>query len=195
MTKVVAGPFLSDNAPGGDSVSTTGTSSSLFDNVDNPGSISGGLAQAITAADQSTDAAGVVITMTFTVVGYGTSAITINGGYLIATSDVGSPHIPVTCNSGSLTVQTPSTTINLYQHGSTTNAAIAWPSASNPIGGTFSVDAYISGALGNVWGWSIGVTWNPSVLECTGVTEGSYLSSRRRNIVRTRIHRQLSRKS
>ena len=35
LTKVVAGPFLSDNAPGGDSVSTTGTSGSLFDNVDN----------------------------------------------------------------------------------------------------------------------------------------------------------------
>jgi hypothetical protein len=177
LTKVVAGPFLSDNAPGGDSVSTTGTSSSLFDNTDPVGNVQGGLAQAITAADQSTDASGVVITMTFTVVGYGTSAITINGAYLIATSTVGSPHIPVSANSGSLTVSTPSTTINLYQHGSTTNAAIQWPSASNPIGGTFSVDAYISGALGNVWGWSIGVTWNPSVLECTGVTEGSYLSS------------------
>ena len=82
LTKVVAGPFLSDNAPGGDSVSTTGTSSSLFDNTDNPGTISGGLAQAITAADQSTDAAGVVITMTFTIVGYGSSAITISGGIL-----------------------------------------------------------------------------------------------------------------
>ncbi len=109
-------------------------------------------------------------------VGYGTSAITINGGYLIATSDVGSPHIPEACNSGSVTVQQPLTTINLYQSGSTTNAAIAWPSASNPIGGTFSVDAYISGALGNVWGWSIGVTWNPNVLQCTGITEGTYLS-------------------
>ena len=111
-------------------------------------------------------------------VGYGTSAITITGGYLIATSTAGSPQIPVSCNSGSTHgPNEPLTTINLYQHGSTTNAAIQWPSASNPIGGTFSVDAYISGALGNVWGWSIGVTWNPSVLECTGVTEGSYLSS------------------
>ena len=113
MTKVVAGPFLADNAPGGDSTyPLLEPQAAYLKTYDNPGSVSGGLAQAITAADQSTDAAGVVITMTFTVVGYGTSAITINGGYLIATSDVGSPHIPEACNSGSVTVQT---TINNNQ--------------------------------------------------------------------------------
>ena len=116
--------------------------------------------------------------MTFTIVGFGSSAITISGGYLIATSTTtDTPHLPTTAQQRLSHGQEPLTTISLYQSGSTTNADITWPSASNPIGATFSVDAYISGAPGNVWGWSIGVTWNPSVLKCTGVTEGSYLSS------------------
>ena len=176
LTKVKEGPFLGDNAPGGDPTAMAGTGSALFDNIN--GLIQGGLAESIQGADQSTDASGVVATMTFTVVGFGSSAITISGGYLIATSTTTNTHIPDNGdNSGSVMVNEPLTTINLYQSGSTSNADIAWPSASNPIGGTFSVDAYISGALGNVWGWSIGVTWNPSVLSCTGITEGSYLSA------------------
>ncbi len=107
LTHVAAGPFLSDNTPGGDAVLTTGTSSSLFDNTDNPGKIDGGLAQAIQGADVSTDPSGVLVTLTFTVVGYGTSPVTISGGYVIPTSTVGAPETTVTCNSATVTAVSP----------------------------------------------------------------------------------------
>ena len=175
LTKVVAGPFLADNT-GGDTVSTTGTSSSLFDNTVNPGSISGGLAQAITAADVSTDPSGVVATLTFTIVGYGSSPITINQGYLLGSAAVGTPKISAPCNSASVAaVQSTVTSISIYQSGSTTNANIQFPSLQDPIGATFSINLYITGAAG-VWGWSVDVTWDPNVVKCTSVTEGPYLS-------------------
>jgi hypothetical protein len=40
----------------------------------------------------------------------------------------------------------------------------------------FSVDAYVAGAVGNIWGFSLNIAWNPAVLEMTGETEGTYLN-------------------
>ena len=173
LTKIKEGPFLADNAPGGDQPSMAGTSSSLFDNVN--GVLQGGLSEAIQGPDQSIDPSGVVATLTFTVVGYGNSVITIGGGFLIATDTLNSPQIPVSCNSGSISVQQPQTSINIYQTGSTSNSAIQWPSLQNPIGGTFKVDLYINNAVG-VWEWNVGVTWDPNVIQLTNIAEGPYLS-------------------
>ena len=170
LTGVKEGPFLVDNT-GGDPTSMTGLSKTLFDNSN--GLIQGGLAEAITAADTSTDSAGVVATLTFTVVGYGSSAVTINGANLRASS---SDNIGVSapCNSASATVQQPVTSLSLYQSG-TTNPNIQYPSLQDPINATFKVDMYISTAAG-VWGWNAGVTWDPNVIQLISVTEGSYLS-------------------
>ena len=170
LTTVKEGPFLADNT-GGDPTSFAGNSKALFDNVN--GVLLGGLAEAIGAPDTSIDPSGVVATLTFVVTGYGNSAVTINGGNLRATSS-DNTGVPAPCNSASVQVNQPVTSISLYQNG-TTNANIQYPSLSNPIGATFKVDMYINGAS-NVWGWSADVTWNPSVLSCTSVTEGSYLS-------------------
>ncbi len=108
LTKVKEGPFLADNAPDGDSPAMTGTSSVLFDN--SKGDIQGGLAEAIQGADVSTDSSGVVATLTFTVVGYGTSPITISGGYVIASNAVSAPQTSVTCNSATVTTLSSSPT-------------------------------------------------------------------------------------
>ena len=97
-------PFSLKDNTGGDSISTTGTSSSIFDNTDNPGQINGGLAQGIVAADTSTDTSGVLATLTFNITNYGVSPITLNRGYYIASAAVGSPRINVTCNSATVTV-------------------------------------------------------------------------------------------
>jgi len=118
LVKVVGGPFLQANT-GGDAISTTGTSSTIFDNTDNPGQINGGLAQGIVAADTSTETSGVLATLTFNITNYGVSPISLSGGYYIATAAIGSPHINVTCNSATVTVlntaasSTPPPTSNL----------------------------------------------------------------------------------
>ncbi len=173
LTKVTEGSFLADNVPGGDVTGFTGNQKALFDNVN--GLIEGGMAEAIQGPDVSNDPSGIVATLTFTVSGYGSSSVTITGGNLRASSS-DNTGVPAPCNSASVVVNQPAVTLSLYQSGSTSNANIQYPSLSNPIGGTFSVDMYLNGATG-VWGWSAGVTWNPSVLSCTSITEGTYLSA------------------
>ncbi len=101
LIKVAEGPFLKDNT-GGDSTSFVGNSQSLINNTS--GQIQGGFADGILAADTSTDSSGVLATLTFNVTNYGVSPITISQGYMIATADLGSPHINITCNSATVTV-------------------------------------------------------------------------------------------
>lgn len=173
LTKVQEGSWLANNAPGGDATSFAGNSGSLIDNT--VGKLNGGMSEAISGADQSVDSSGVVATLTFKVVGYGNSQITISGGYLHTTSDAADPKIYVACNSASVTVEQPRASINLYAHG-TTNPNIGYPSLNNPINATFQVDLYINGATG-VWGWNTGLTWDHSVLQLTNIAEGTYLSS------------------
>jgi hypothetical protein len=135
----------------------------------------GGLSEAITAADTSTDASGVLATLTFNVTGYGISPITIAGCNLRATS-TDTVGVNVNCNSASITVAC--ALISLYASG-TENSTIIWSDHPiNPINQTFQVDVYIDGAANvtNAWGWSLGVTWDPSVLNLINITEGSYLS-------------------
>jgi hypothetical protein len=69
----------------------------------------GGLSEAITAPDTSTDTSGALATLTFNVTAYGSSAITIAGGNLRATS-TDTIGVSVACNSATVTVaNTPST--------------------------------------------------------------------------------------
>lgn len=150
-----------------------GNSNSLFDNTN--GKIKGGLSEHILDAAVSNSPSGVAATLTFTIAGYGNSPVTINGGYLIGSDAPGTPEINVACNSASVEVNPPVTSISIYQSGSTTNANIQYPALQDPIGASFSVDLYITGAIG-IWGWSLDVTWDPNVLKCTSISQGSYLS-------------------
>jgi hypothetical protein len=69
----------------------------------------GGLSEAITGADTSTDSSGVLATLTFNVTGYGNSPVAIAGGNLRATSSdtIG---VNVLCNSAAVAVANTSST-------------------------------------------------------------------------------------
>ncbi len=100
LTKVTEGSFLADNT-GGDPASFVGSSKSLWDLTG--GTIMGGLAEAIGAADTSTDSSGVVATLTFNVTGYGNGAVTIAGGNLRAMSS-DTAGVNVVCNNATVNV-------------------------------------------------------------------------------------------
>jgi hypothetical protein len=187
ISSVHEGPFLADNT-GSDTTLFVGNSALLYEN----GYISGGLSESIFGAATSTDSSGVVATLYFTVVGYGTSAVSITGtgngaAYLLA-SNTDSSHYPVTAtNDGSVDVETPPLSISLLTVPTSLNptpaSSIIEPSNTSPITDAFSLEAYVSGAVGNIWGWSLNVAWNPAVLEMVPSTslnpnpaEGTYLS-------------------
>ena len=107
LTAVTEGPYLADNT-GSDPTNFIGNSPSLWDNTN--GDIMGGLSEAIQAADTSTDASGVLATLTFNVTGYGISPITIAGGNLRVTytDTVG---VNVNCNSATVAVVSSTTPV------------------------------------------------------------------------------------
>ena len=178
LTKVTEGPWLENNVA---EVSTdfVGASSSLYNNV--LGVLSGGMSEACTSDTVAATSAGVVATLKFTISGYGTSPITIAGATVADNSEEPPSgfNAATAISSASITVEAPALSISLVPSGQTSGSTIVWPSNEDPIGGTFSVDAYIQGIVSsdNLWGWNLGVSWNPSVLECTSVTQGSYLDS------------------
>ncbi len=175
LTQVVEGPWLKNNVPGGDPTDFSGGASSLFDNTH--GDINGGLAEAIVGSDQAATSAGVVATLRFQISGYGTSSINIAGTTLADNSVDNTNQVPATANNdASITVLAPPLSISLVPHGATSGSIITMPSNQNPIGSTFQVDAYIAGAVGNIWGWNLGISWNNTVLNMTGLAEGSYLN-------------------
>ena len=69
--------------------------------------------------------------------------------------------------------------ISLFQSGST-NATIQIYHAFQsyiPLNGSVSLDIYLNNSpAGNIWGWDVGVTWDPTVLQLETVTEGPYLN-------------------
>ncbi|MGA2523389.1 MAG: hypothetical protein ABSF65_04465, partial [Candidatus Bathyarchaeia archaeon] len=90
------------------------------------------------------------------------------------------PQIPVATTDASVTQQAPAMSISLLNHatsGTPTGNTFSFPSTTNPIGSYFSVDAYLQGATGNIWAWSLNVAWNPAAIHMTTCTEGAYLSS------------------
>ncbi len=148
-----------------------GDDPSLIDNV--AGTLNGGFSEALKGSFVNTNSSGILVQLTFIVVGYGNSPITISGMTLYSTSsDAGTA---AQCNSASVSVAAPVTAINLWASG-TSNPAITVPSNVNPVGTTFNVDMNISSAP-NVWSWNVGLTWTPTVLQLTSITEGSFLNS------------------
>ena len=100
LTQVQQGPFLSANT-GGDTTDFVGSASQLWDNT--KGTLGGGLAEGILGVDTSTDASGVLATLTFLVTGSGSSTINIVGGNLIPNSS-DSSSVNVTCNDATIVV-------------------------------------------------------------------------------------------
>ena len=179
LVGVTEGPWLKNNVPGGDGTDFVGNSGSLWNN--HLGDIGGGLSEAITADDQAATSAGVVTTLKFEVSGYGTSPVTIAGGSLTDSSEDAAAqnyNAATSMTSATVTVIAPPLSISLYQSGSTTLSGTTISSTTNPIGDTFKVDAYIQGdvATMDLWGWSLGVSWDPSIVEMTKITEGSFLN-------------------
>ncbi len=108
LIKAVKGPFLSDNT-GSDTTSMAGLSNILWDNTN--GAILGGLAEAISVDDTSTDSSGVLATLTFNITNYGTSQITIAGAYTLPTSAdyyIVSNRVSATCNNATVIVSSTS---------------------------------------------------------------------------------------
>jgi len=163
---VTEGPFLADNTGPNSPTLFIGNSPALWDN--NYGLINGGLSEAISTEDTAINSSGVVATLTFLVIGNGISPVAIAGGNLRANSN-DTAGVNVNCNSASVAVPA---SISLVASG-TQNSTIIWSAHQSPINQTFQVDVRINAT--NVWGWNIGVTWDPSVLNLINVTEGSYL--------------------
>jgi len=132
------------------------------------------------APDESTNTAGVATKLTFKVLAAGSSNLNLQP------SDVGIAYLTFPDSGGTShdIVATPenaiynllTTQISTYQHG-TSNSVIQFAPGSNPIGNTFTIDINMSNAAQEpIWGWNLGVSWNPAVLQLETVTEGTYLN-------------------
>jgi hypothetical protein len=77
--------------------------------------------------------------------------------------------------AGTFVSATPTGTIHAYKYGST-DTTWSYPDGSYTLGTTtFRVRLQIDGAS-NVWGWGVDhMTWNPAVVNCTSVSEGSFI--------------------
>ena len=121
-------------------------------------------------------------TLTFQVLKVGQSAINLEP------SGAGIAYLTYVDSSGTSHDITGTTTVNAmynqlyteitpYQAG-TSNTNIQFAPGTNPIGNTFTVDVNMSNQLAEpVWGWNIGVNWNPAVLQLETITEGDYLTT------------------
>lgn len=132
------------------------------------------------ANNEATATSGVASSVTFTVLTTGTSNLNLQP------SDVGVAYISYPDTAGvshDLTATTENaiynllvTQINAYQFG-TSSPICQFPTGTNPVGSTFTVSVNMNNAAAEpIWGWNIGVSWNPAVLQCVGVAEGPYLA-------------------
>ena len=119
---------------------------------------------------------GILSTLTFAVLSGGRSNINLapsSAGTAYMVTPVSGASVDVAMN-GVSALYNPTTSISTYQNG-TTSSTVQY--VGNPIGSTVSVDIVMNNPLAvNVWGWNVGLTWNPAVLACTGVVEGTYLN-------------------
>ncbi len=165
------GPYLTTGASQGHVLSVT----SAPDNVNGVFTVGDDIDNQANAS-ASSYGSGVLSTLTFQVLKFGQSDLNLEP------SDVGVTYLATTLNpnlnaNAVDAIYNPLTTsINLFGHG-TTSSTIQVPSGTNQIGSDIMVDAYISNPLAYpVWGWNIGVTWNPAVLQLELVNEGTYLN-------------------
>jgi hypothetical protein len=122
--------------------------------------------------------------ITFQVLSAGTTALQIQPsgtgvGYLSAPTTTAqaapSGYVPGTLVYGAL--YNPQTTVSLlWAPNDVSNQIQPFTGSQNPIDQTFQVDIYINNPLAvPIWGWNLGVTWNPAAVQLTGITEGSYM--------------------
>src|SRR5208283_3991612 len=112
LTKVTQGNFLKDS---GDSTLMVGTNPSLWNNT--LGTINGGLAcsDATSPTAQTTDTSGVLVTLTFQVVGYGVGNIILSDALLLASSADWNGGTPTTANNAAVTaLQPPASLIEVF---------------------------------------------------------------------------------
>jgi Cohesin domain len=171
LVKVQIGSFLTANT--GDGVNSVGTNSAQWDNT--VGTVNGGIASADSdySTPQTSDTSGILATLTFQMIGYGKAVISISNVNIRAYSaDTTGTMIPA--NSGSvLLANVPAIgTISAVQSGTTVpNTPIVVAAGQT----TVTVDVRIDGAS-NVWGWSTKVTWDPTKLQLTHVSQGNFLT-------------------
>ena len=123
----------------------------------------------------------VTATIVFTVnSGGGSTGITLSPQpgvpYLVAPVVGDTNSQPVTGTETANALYNPLTSISLYQNPGDSSNQIQFAAGQDPIGQTFMVDIYMNNPLAvPIWGWNLGVTWNPAALQLTGATEGSYM--------------------
>ena len=169
------GAWLPDQSNAGDLSTNTANGQLTI------GQIAFNTGNAMATADNS--AGSVSATIEFQVASAGTTAITLSPQtgvpYLVAPETVGgltSGHA-ITGTTTVNALYNPLTTISLYQHGTSSNS-FQFGAGVDPIGQTFQVDIYINNPLAvPIWGWNVGLTWNPAAVQLTSITEGTYLSS------------------
>jgi hypothetical protein len=168
LVRVEQGNFLSAS---GDSTMFIGGSSALWNNA--AGTINGGLAccDMSSQSPESPDSSGVLATLTFQVMGYGGSNITLSDATLMASSSDNVGTVVPSNNATFTAVPLPASGIVSAVQSGTTNISCVTVYPSNK---TVAVDVRIDNAS-NVWGWKVGVNWNPQVLQLANVTEGNFL--------------------
>lgn len=102
LKNVQEGAFLADNT--GASALFVGNSPLLWNNT--RGEIDGGLSEALSSADTSVDSSGVLATLTFKIINYGNSSVTVSGAYIVMSFNqaTSGPHVNVDCNNATIVV-------------------------------------------------------------------------------------------
>jgi hypothetical protein len=132
-------------------------------------------------ANESTTTPGVATTITFKALTTGESSLNFQP------SDIGQPYLTYPDNEGASHAVTANvedavynqlyTQMFLYQAG-TSSSIVQFAPGTDPIGNTFTLDLNMSNALAEpIWGWNVGVNWNPAVLQLQTVTEGTYMNT------------------
>ncbi len=109
LIKIQEGSFLKDDT-NDDPTEFIGNSPSLWNNTS--GVILGGLSEAIDGDDVSIESSGVIATLTFNITSYGSSPVTIAGGYTIANYTKPNTTTDVTCNSATVIVTNASPSVS-----------------------------------------------------------------------------------
>lgn len=170
LTNITEGPFLQS------------AGSTLFLNsLDDPIVISNGTLRDmgnVLMSDSTANGSGTLATFTFQVLSNTATNVTFTGSELEAPCN-GTAIQPIPCTVSNLQVQAlpPPTGIFVADEHETTNQDWSVGPTPNPINTTIGVDVRVF-AASNIWGWSIpNITWDPQVLQLTGMTEGPFLSA------------------
>jgi hypothetical protein len=125
---------------------------------------------------------GVMATLTFEILTLGQSNLTLspsgpNAAYLTYPNANGTSTSVTNAQTINALYGQAYTSINVYQIGKS-NSTVEFPPGTNPLANSFTVDINMSNmAAEPIWGWNIGVNWNPNVIQLETVTQGDYLTN------------------